>query len=119
MVTKRKPNPAVKIKQEFIDRVDITKGLAPIFGSTNGKSSEAGNIASTEKNSSSQEFDADAYERSQSLTKRNDRVYGRGNGRGRSRGKHDRQQNRTLIQLRSIGEGENSNNTNTQKNRKQ
>ena len=76
-VTKRKPNPAVKIKQEFIDRVDITKGLAPIFGSTNGKSLEAGNVASKDKHCNSQDFDADAYKRSHSLTKRNDRVYRR------------------------------------------
>ena len=37
-MSKRRHNPSVKIKQEFIDRVDTTKGLAPIFGTTNGKS---------------------------------------------------------------------------------
>ena len=39
-VSKCRHNPSVKIKQEFIDRVDTTKGWAPIFGTTNGKSLE-------------------------------------------------------------------------------
>ena len=91
--------------------MDITKGLVPIFGSTNGKSSEVGNVASKEKHTRSQVFDVDAYDRSQSSTKRNDRGYGRDNGRGRSRGKRDHLQNRTLVRLRSIGEGDNSNTT--------
>ena len=83
--------------------MDITKGLAPIFVNTNVKSSEAGNVASKDNHSSSQEFDANAYERSQSLTKRNATGYGRGNDRGRSSGNRDRLQNRTSTRLRSVG----------------
>ena len=84
IVSRRRHNPSIKIKQEFIDRVDTRKGLAPIFGSMNGKSSEV-----KEKNTSSQVFDVDACNHSQLAPKINAGFNGRGNGKDRPRGKRD------------------------------
>ena len=101
MVSKRRHNPSVKIKQEFIDRVDTTKGLAPIFGTTNGKSPQK---------KGRREFDAITYDNIHSSPAKGKGSYG--SGRGRSRGKRDKVQNRTSMRLRSINEGDRVTTTN-------
>ena len=63
---------------------------------------------------SSQVFDVDTYNRSQSASKSKAGVYGQGNGRGRPRGKRDHINNCTFMQLRSIIEDDYSTTTTTQ-----
>ena len=100
--SKRKPNPSpsVKIKQEFIDRVDTTKGLAPIFGSADGQNTKSENAATTGTYKGGRSRDDEVL-----TEERRQNGYGRGTTRGRSRGKRDRVNNtRTSMRLRSIGE---------------
>ena len=100
--SKRKPNPSpsVKIKQEFIDRVDTTKGLAPIFGSADGQNTNSENAATTGTHKGGRSRDDEV-----STEERRQNGHGRGTTRGRSRGKRDRVNNtRTSMRLRSIGE---------------
>jgi len=107
--SKRKTNPEVTIKQEFIDGVDTTKGIAPIFGSTSRKSPEVRDALPRGNTTSSGKFDIESYSRLEqcSTTRNTERGYRRGIGRGRGRDKRDRvQYSRPIMILRSIGVGD-------------
>ena len=71
----RKINNDVKIKQEFIDMVNTTKGLAPIFGSTNVTAKDG---MTTTRGLNYQKDDTLPHQQS----RQNDHGRGRGTGRG-------------------------------------
>ena len=102
MVSVRKLNHDFKIKEEFIDRVDISKGLlAPIFGA---KSVTNKDTTTTTRGADRQNDDT--------LPHRQSRQNGHGKGRGTARGERGKSREKrdklprasTSIKLRSIVE---------------
>ena len=97
-VSFRKLNNDVKIKQEYIDGVDTTKGLAPIIGTT---SPSAKNDKTATRVSSRHKDDKSTLRQSRQNSQGRDRGSGRG-GRGKILDKSTRSS--TSMKLRSIVE---------------